>query len=134
VKKQRLANPNPNTENLEKFKPGESGNPKGRPKGSLNLATRLKKWGELAMKDDDGLVKEVRKQFPEATEKVTLEMAMYFRMLMIATKSPDDRAALAAMREYFDRTEGKPLQKNEIAGPDGEAMKIIFKPANGQGD
>lgn len=40
-----MSNPNPPLENLEKgqWKPGQSGNPNGRPKGSLNLATRIQK-------------------------------------------------------------------------------------------
>ena len=39
-----MANPNPNRENLElgKFKPGQSGNPAGRPKGTPNRKDILK--------------------------------------------------------------------------------------------
>ena len=33
-----------NKENLKLWKPGESGNPKGRPKGSLNRSTIARKW------------------------------------------------------------------------------------------
>jgi hypothetical protein len=35
------------TENLKPFKPGQSGNPNGRPKGTLNRSTIFKRWGEL---------------------------------------------------------------------------------------
>ncbi len=41
-----MPNPNPKTEQIEghQFKPGQSGNPKGRRKGSLNVKTRIKYW------------------------------------------------------------------------------------------
>ena len=39
-----------NEENLIPFKKGESGNPNGRPKGSLNRATVARKWLEVMEK------------------------------------------------------------------------------------
>ena len=36
-----------NEENLKLFKKGESGNPAGRPKGSLNRSTIAKRWLEV---------------------------------------------------------------------------------------
>ena len=35
-----------NEKNLKSWKPGQSGNPKGRPQGSLNRSTIAKKWLE----------------------------------------------------------------------------------------
>jgi hypothetical protein len=43
-----MANPNPKTENLNKFTKGKSGNPSGRRKGSKNRATLLKKYLNVA--------------------------------------------------------------------------------------
>jgi hypothetical protein len=42
----------PNPENLEKgtWKPGESGNPAGKPKGTLNRSTIARKWLEVGEK------------------------------------------------------------------------------------
>ena len=40
-----------NEENLIEWKKGESGNPKGRPKGSLNRSTIVKKWLEVLSKE-----------------------------------------------------------------------------------
>lgn len=39
--------------NLKPFKPGESGNPNGRPEGTKNRSTILKKWLEVATKVKD---------------------------------------------------------------------------------
>ena len=36
-----------NNDNLKPFKKGQSGNPKGRPKGSKNRSTIIKKWLEV---------------------------------------------------------------------------------------
>lgn len=39
-----------NEENLKSYKPGQSGNPKGRPKGSKNRSTIAKYWLEVNQK------------------------------------------------------------------------------------
>ena len=46
-------------EDLIPFKKGESGNPKGRPKGTLNRSTIAKKWLEVLSQEEleDGVVK-----------------------------------------------------------------------------
>ena len=46
-------------EDLIPFKKGQSGNPKGRPKGSLNRSTIAKKWLEVLSQEEleDGVVK-----------------------------------------------------------------------------
>ena len=46
-------------EDLIPFKKGQSGNPKGRPKGSLNRSTIAKKWLEVLSQEEleDGQVK-----------------------------------------------------------------------------
>ena len=48
-----------NEQNLKSFKKGQSGNPKGRPKGSLNRSTIAKKWLEVLSQEEleDGQVK-----------------------------------------------------------------------------
>jgi len=48
-----------NEKNLTSYKKGQSGNPKGRPKGSLNRSTIAKKWLEVLSQEEleDGVVK-----------------------------------------------------------------------------
>jgi len=48
-----------NEQNLKSFKKGQSGNPNGRPKGSLNRSTIAKKWLEVLSQEEleDGQVK-----------------------------------------------------------------------------
>jgi hypothetical protein len=62
MKELRMANPNGNPQNLVKPKPGEIRNPKGRPKGSLDMASRIKRilsseinWNKIAINDVSGL-------------------------------------------------------------------------------
>ena len=43
------------------FKPGQSGNPNGRPKGSLNRATIAKKWLEVMQDSKNPISGEVEK-------------------------------------------------------------------------
>lgn len=76
------------------FKPGESGNPKGRPKGSLNLKTILKKL--LAEQDVDG-------QWANPIAKKLLQKAF----------NDDDYRAIV---EIIDRIEGKAKEHRQTTG------------------
>lgn len=44
-----MANPNPPLENLKPFKPGQSGNPKGVPKGTKHIST----WIQEMLNDEE---------------------------------------------------------------------------------
>jgi hypothetical protein len=48
-----------NEKNLTSYKKGQSGNPKGKPKGTLNRSTIAKKWLEVLSQEEleDGVVK-----------------------------------------------------------------------------
>ena len=48
-----------NEKNLTSYKKGQSGNPKGKPKGTLNRSTIAKKWLEVLSQEEleDGQVK-----------------------------------------------------------------------------
>jgi len=49
----------------KKFQPGESGNPDGKPTGTKNRSTIVKKWLEVASKQENFITK----QFEELTEE-----------------------------------------------------------------
>lgn len=83
------------------FLPGQSGNPKGRPKGqSLTAILRA-------------LARE------EVRPGVTVAEAISRRLLQLAMKG--DRRAI---RDVFDRLEGRPVQAIELSGPDEGAIPI----------
>ena len=74
------------------FKPGQSGNPAGRPKGSLSLVTKLKQKLEAAL--EDGTLAD---QILDA----------YIRDAL-------DKRDGVAIRDMMDRTDGKPTNRHEI--------------------
>lgn len=82
------------TENLKSWKAGQSGNPAGKAKGTLNRSTIVKKWLEAAASDGEGLVAD---QLVRALIKKAAE------------------GDVAAFRELMDSTYGKITDKNEIA-------------------
>ena len=95
-------------ENLrEPWKPGQSGNPSGRPKGALSPVEHLRalsgaKWtvGELEALLDDPDVPAVRK----AAARTLLQAAE-------GTSPGDQRAAFS---EVADRLDGKPTQSHTV--------------------
>lgn len=95
------------------FKPGESGNPKGRPKGQRNLATDLEE--EL---NEKILVNENGQQ-----STVTKQRAMIKALLAKALKG-DTRAANALIQLTLGLEQGKSA-RSEAAPLDDEDKEIL---------
>jgi hypothetical protein len=83
-----------------RFKPGQSGNLKGRPKGSKSLSTRLKEYLEGAKIGDEKLR---RKQVADEVVEHLVKRAT----------GRESNASLQAIDMLFDRTEGKVAQAVE---------------------
>jgi hypothetical protein len=100
----------PNPENLEGkgFKKGQSGNPKGRPKGSRNRSTLAKQWLEVNQKVKN----------PITGEQETLEQQDIMTLALIKKARSGD---VAAYKELMDSAYGKALQKTDIT-TDGEKI------------
>jgi hypothetical protein len=103
------------TANLKPFKPGESGNPGGRPKRNP-LTDYLKEQLEQeipqsmldAMKDGPRLV------FLEVYgDKPTFGQMIAFKLVAMSAKGD-----VMAIRELLDRVEGKVAQKTQLTGLD----------------
>lgn len=91
------------------FKPGQSGNPEGRPKGKKNYETEMEE-----------AIKEYAKLNNKTPEQVKL--MIYMRGASDALKGEYN-----FYRDFMDRVHGKPLQR--IGNPDGSNIKpIMFLP------
>ena len=90
------------------FKPGQSGNPAGRPDGSKNLSTILRDMleEEIDVKVDDTGRKE-RRKFSE----------LIIRKLIKRASDGDPRA----IKEIFDRIEGRAKQSVDVT-TDGKPL------------
>lgn len=89
-----------NEENLNPFKPGQSGNPKGKPKGK-NVKTQILEAMAVVLDLHDPLT-------GMRTTKKAGEF-MYAQMVAKAVKEGD----LGAMKEILDRIEGKAIARQE---------------------
>lgn len=91
-----------------RFKPGESGNPNGRPKGTLNLTNLLRdKLSELA----------------EGDNKYTYADLLVRKTLAKAIKDGD-----ASLIKYcFDRLDGMPMQQTDITSGGKELPTPIIQ-------
>lgn len=94
------------------WKKGQSGNLNGRPKGTLNSATRLKRFLELYQE----------KTNPVTGEKELFTVAEQMDMALIAKALKGD---IRAYQEIFDRFEGKPKQVIESQGEQPLTIKIV---------
>lgn len=86
------------------WKKGQSGNPKGRPVGSVSIV--------------EGIKKKLLEIEPE-NKKTYLELFLtrYFRK---AIKDGD----VGLIRDMINRIDGMPTQRNELTGKDGDTLKI----------
>ena len=78
------------------FKPGESGNPTGRPPGSISLVAILKRQLE-----------KIDPLYDKSTAEALIE-----QYLQKAMEEGDGQA----IRDMMDRTDGKPTNRHEIEG------------------
>ena len=119
-----MSNPDPLPPPAEhQWKPGESGNPKGAPKGPT-LTTLLRKVleGEIEMKDlETGQYRKITKA----------------ELVMIALVKEAVQGNVKAAREILDRLDGKVPQKIGLTGADGESLippQIIYAPISPRQD
>lgn len=103
-----------NQQNIEphKFKPGQSGNPQGRPKGSLNSKTILKKWLSTMTERKNPITKQIENM--PVLEAATLSV--------IGKALQGD---VYAFNSLIDRMEGKPNQRIEATGAEGGPIETV---------
>ena len=87
----------------QKFQPGQSGNPAGKPRGTQHSSTRLRRLLDAVQKAKNP----VTKQEEEFTTLELMDAAMISRAL---------KGDVKAYREILDRVEGKPSQPIEHSG------------------
>ena len=98
-------------DNLKPFKKGQTGNPKGRKKGSLSLVSLLKE--EL-----EKFIKTAGKK-----EKVTYAKALIRKVLKKAIVDED----IQMMKDILNRVDGMPKQSVEV---ENEGLNVIISYAD----
>lgn len=88
------------------FAPGQSGNPKGRPKKGLALT--------------DELTAMLRKKGPDGRPRKDLLAERLWNL----SNDPDPNVALKATQYIYDRVDGKPKQAMEHTGENGGPIAI----------
>lgn len=102
-----------NEENLIPFKPGQSGNPAGRPKGSKNLSTNLREMLEVEIDTLDPVKKiQVKKKIGDVLNLKLIQSAL--------------QGNLSALKEIYDRIEGKAKEHVEIETPGDQKITVEF--------
>ena len=106
--------------NLIEWKPGQSGNPNGRPKKGQSWAEIIRELGDmtpLAASDKCiSIARELRKLGGEATLKELVVLRCYVQMLM----EPQPSMLVALM----NRADGMIPQQLQHVGEDGEATRM----------
>jgi hypothetical protein len=102
--------------NKHAFKPGQSGNPGGLPKGTPKVSIAY--MNLLGMSPAD------RKKFKPAT--TAEEMALEQVKRALGGAEFETRDSINATEKIIDRVEGKPVHKQEVTGANGQPL---FTPA-----
>lgn len=89
-----------NEENLIPYKKGQSGNPKGRPKGSKNRSTIAKKWLQV--------IKEIENPLTLESEELSQEDLITLALLKKAANGD-----VNAYKALMDSGYGSPVQQVE---------------------
>ena len=97
-----MAGKKQNKKNETSWKDGQSGNPKGRPKGALSLTSVVKEMGEWEAPPD--LLNQYRAIFPQLPEKATCVQVLAARSLL---KAMDLKGGDVMAKEIWERIDGK---------------------------
>lgn len=97
------------------FKPGQSGNPAGKPKGCRSISTILREYME----------KELDAVDPFEKKKTRKKVSELVAMMMIKKAISDQD--LNAAKEILDRLEGKAPQKINFGDDEGNGNKIFLE-------
>lgn len=98
------------------FKPGQSGNPAGRPKGLLSWRNTIK---EAAMREIEMMEKSTGKKITKTLNQIIAEK------LVEKARMGD----IQAIKEYGDRTDGKAHQSINLEGDLSITQRLIILPA-----
>lgn len=120
---QTTADKGGNLRPAEPWKPGQSGNPNGRPLGTKNKATELRALVDLYVMKNG---KNVSHPLDPSQEKITWEQRMYFRLL-----EAGDKGKVDALKEIFDILYGKNKDKTEITGLNDGPIEIVRRIVKG---
>lgn len=105
-----MANPKGNLATLTapRFEPGRSGNPSGRPRKVLT--EKLDAYLDQPTPADKR--KKKKRTHADRIVQTTVRLA--------------ERGNVSAIREVFDRVEGKVAQRTELSGPSGAAIPLTL--------
>lgn len=114
--------------NPKPFLPGESGNPDGRPKGSLSRSTLAKKVLELDVRLPEEAYEKLKSVIPNLEKKMSFEEATYV-MSMANALTKGDTAAFKLVLDsaYGNKQEIDHTTKGESINP----TPIKFSKGNG---
>ena len=115
-----MANKNPNLDNLKPFKPGESGNPNGYPKGVKNRATISRKVLDMVGILPDAIYESLKKISPEIEKSMSLEEIIDIVQAHKAIAGKDTQAA----KYLKDNIYGAPRQELEVEGKQTISIRI----------
>ncbi len=101
------------------WKPGQSGNPKGRPPEGESWAAVIKKISNMTGEEASAYISEFGK-FSKALKGITLKEAVVFRCFAALMFEPQ----ASMFNAVADRAEGKVADRQEITGKDGNAIEI----------
>ena len=113
--------PTPPPPKHSQFKKGQSGNPKGVPRGTVHFSTTLKRLLSIKEKTSNPITGE--------TENLTQDEIIALAHILKA-KSGD----MAAIKEIYDRIDGKVTDKLDVTGDMQHefTVNIVNKPADGR--
>lgn len=107
--------PGKNGGTLQRWQPGQSGNPAGMKKGTLHFSTIMRQL----------LAEPMNVTINGQTFTLTRAQALMLEKIRLATNSEHDAVRLRAIMDIEDRVDGKPVPVMP-APPDGDDDGVIF--------